>query len=289
MKKIVKSALRYPGGKSRLLKHIDPLIPQGYDEYRDLFVGGGSVALLMAHRNPDAQISINDLNVDLIAFYRCLKERFSELRSILTQIRALAPDGRALHAAFRSDRVDCSGCQEVSAIFQQFGSAPIMKRAVRFFVMNRITFSGTTDSGGYSQQAFDTRFTASSLDRLVPMAKAIEKMKISHNDYSSLLDLDFPENGKRVFLFMDPPYLTASNLYGNKGDLHHSFDHKLFANQVRACHHDWLITYDDSPIIRDLFSWADITEWSPQYAMNNWHSGVSKKGCELFISNKKKG
>ncbi len=40
------------------------------------------------------------------------------------------------------------------------------EKAVRFFVLNRITFSGTVDSGGYSEQAFQKRFTESSIDRI---------------------------------------------------------------------------------------------------------------------------
>ena len=43
MAKLAKSPLRYPGGKSRALKQILPLIPVNMTEFREPFVGGGSV------------------------------------------------------------------------------------------------------------------------------------------------------------------------------------------------------------------------------------------------------
>ncbi len=42
----IKSPLRYPGGKSKALDRIIPLIPGDFDEFREPFVGGGSVFLL---------------------------------------------------------------------------------------------------------------------------------------------------------------------------------------------------------------------------------------------------
>ena len=39
---MIKSPLRYPGGKSRAIEKIIPLIP-AFEEFREPFVGGGSV------------------------------------------------------------------------------------------------------------------------------------------------------------------------------------------------------------------------------------------------------
>lgn len=111
--------------------------------------------------------------------------------------------------------------------------------------MNRITFSGVMDSGGYSQQAFEKRFTESSIERLQTIPQCLLGVKITHGDYEELLF----NSGDNVFIFLDPPYLkaTKSKLYGVKGDLHTSFDHERFAENMKKCSHKWLITYDDSP------------------------------------------
>ena len=58
-----------------------------------------------------------------------------------------------------------------------------------------------------------------------------------------------------------------------------------FAENMRKCRHKWLITYDDSPVIRDLFSFAEIQEWTLQYGMNNYRQRSAAKGRELFIKN----
>jgi DNA adenine methylase len=99
--------------------------------------------------------------------------------------------------------------------------------------------------------------------------------------------------GEGVFVFLDPPYYNAteSKLYGVKGDLHTGFDHEHFAEIVAKCtNHRWLITYDDSSTIRDLFSFsgAYIEEWQLQYGMNNYKKTSIPKGKELFIRNYKR-
>jgi DNA adenine methylase len=158
-----------------------------------------------------------------------------------------------------------------------------IERAVRFFVLNRITFSGTIESGGYSNASFKTRFTESSIDRLFNLKGCLENTQITNYDYSVLLE----EPGEDVFIFLDPPYLskTRSKLYGRKGDLHTCFDHERFARLISRCPHKWLITYDDCEEVRNNFPFAYIYEWQLQYGMNNYRQGKADKGRELFISN----
>ena len=67
--------------------------------------------------------------------------------------------------------------------------------------------------------------------------------------------------------------------------MHKSFDHVKFANTMKNCKHKWLITYDDSKYVRDLFSFANIIPWELMYGMRNVAEGSDQKGKELFISN----
>ena len=61
--KSLKTPLRYPGGKSRATKKIGPYIPdlREYDEFREPFLGGGSVSLYVTKKYPDMKIWVNDL------------------------------------------------------------------------------------------------------------------------------------------------------------------------------------------------------------------------------------
>jgi DNA adenine methylase len=78
---------------------------------------------------------------------------------------------------------------------------------------------------------------------------------------------------------------TKSALYGKNGNLHKSFDYKRFAENMKNCPHKWLITYDDSQYIRDLFSFATIQNWNLTYGMRNITENSDQNGKELFISN----
>jgi len=69
------------------------------------------------------------------------------------------------------------------------------------------------------------------------------------------------------------------------GTLHKTFDHKRFANVMKDTKHKWLITYDDSDYIKDLFSFANIQPWDLTYGMRNVNKESNQLGKELFISN----
>ena len=262
----VKTILRYPGGKSKAVKFINPIIPK-YSEFREPFVGGGSVFLdAKQNINPNAIYKINDLNYDLYCFWKHIKENNDELYNAVKQIKESTHDGKSLFIHYTTE-----------SEYSDF------ERAVRFFVLNRITFSGTVDSGGYSQEAFEKRFTWSSIERIRELQSILSGVEIYNDDYKELL---FAE-GKDVFIFLDPPYYTQakSRLYGNNGNLHTSFNHKLFAENMKQCNHKWLITLDDCEENRDLFSFANIHDWELQYGMNNYKQAKAEKGKELFISN----
>ena len=276
MRKLAKSPLRYPGGKSRALKQILPLIPMNISEFREPFVGGGSVffAIRSLFQNCIKSYWINDLNYDLYCFWKQARDHGPSLVDALREKHSTATDGRPLFEELTEAKDKLSQNRELLCEFQ---------RAVRFFVLNRITFSGVVDSGGYSQSAYEKRFTDSSIERVKNICPYLSGVKITNEDYTEALFQD----GDNVFIFLDPPYwkATASKLYGVRGALHTAFDHVQFAENMRECPHKWLITYDDSPVIRDLFDFAEVQEWTLQYGMNNYRQGSAAKGRELFIKN----
>lgn len=265
---LIVSPLRYPGGKSRALQKIVQQLPAHFSEYREPFVGGGSVFVYLRQKFPHVKMWINDLNFELFCFWKEAQRDAKQLAFAIQQVKDKTENGRVLFETLRG----------------QAGTAlSDFERAVRFFVLNRISFSGTVDSGGYSEGAFRGRFTDSSIARVRELGALLQDVKITHKDYTYLLRA----RGRDVFLFLDPPYLTAtkSRLYGLNGTLHTSFDHQQFAREMRQCVHSWLITYDDSPKIRANFAFAFQDEWQLQYGMNNYKRAFAAKGKELFITN----
>lgn len=270
----IKTVLRYPGGKAKALKKILPQIPTGFKEYREPFVGGGSVFIALKQTRGNVVFKINDLNYDLFCFWKQLRDNSEELIKEITEVKNNDLDGKLLYK---------------NLINKDLDNESELEAAVKFFILNRITFSGLSGSGGYSQESFDKRFTKSSIERLNPLAELIQDIQITNDNYEKLIKMD----GDNVFIFLDPPYLNAreSKLYGKMGDLHTSFDHKRFAELMEKCDHKWLITCDDSPQIRELFKFAKkITSWELQYGVNNGKKlenmdSKAKKGKELFIYN----
>jgi DNA adenine methylase len=264
----IKSPLRYPGGKSRAVQQMKFLLPKEFEEYREPFVGGGSFFIYLRQKQPNLKIWINDLNPELYYFWKYTQADSEKLAREVQKVKKERKDGQDLFNELVNINID---------------SLTEFERAVRFFVLNRITFSGVVESGGYSKLAFESRFTESSIERVSKMGPILEDIKITHLDYRELLS----DSDKKVFTFLDPPYFkaTKSKLYGKNGVLHTGFNHEEFADEMKKCKHSWLITYDDSPEIRKNFSFAKIYEWELQYGMNNYKQGKAEKGSELFITN----
>jgi DNA adenine methylase len=266
---IIKSPLRYPGGKSKAINQIIKYLPENFHEFREPFVGGGSVFIYLKQKFPHLKIWINDLNTELFLFWKCSQSQLPQLVQEVRSIKDKYQDGKILFLELTT--VDVNSLSD-------------LERAVRFFILNRITFSGTVESGGFSQEAFHKRFTYSCIERLEKLETILTAdIKITNFDYTHLLNT----KGEDLFIFLDPPYFSAtkSKLYGKDGDLHTSFDHQKFAEILQICPYHWLITYDNSPEIRANFPLADIYEWELQYGMNNYKQGSAAKGKELFITN----
>lgn len=282
---MIKSPLRYPGGKSKAIAKIIEYLPETFSEYREPFVGGGSLFIYLKQKFPDLNIWINDLNTELFLFWKTAQVDLEKLVKEIFYIKNTYQDGKLLF-------------QELTQVdVRQLSD---LQRAVRFFVLNRITFSGTVESGGFSQQAFQRRFTMSSIERLEKLSSILPRIKITNLDYSYLLGARssspqvtagshplLASQRNDTFIFLDPPYFTAtkSRLYGKQGNLHTSFDHQRFAKLMKECSCSWLITYDDSPKIRENFQFSTISKWKLQYGMNNYKQDSAAKGNELFLYN----
>ena len=302
---LIKSPLRYPGGKSRAIKFLFQFLPKNIDEFREPFFGGGSFSLYLA-QNPQykhTKIYANDVNSELFCFWQSLQTRPNELIKGILELKNAFSNGRDLYRFILARRE--SNVENVSQL----------TRAIDFFILNRITFSGVVDSGGYSQKAYECRFTPSSVERLATAHKILGNIAFSNSDYVEFLgdnvgeknanknakSSENPHNNnnktsenlhkktaqKNIFLFLDPPYFSAtkSKLYGKKGILHTHFDHQKLCENLKSTKHTFLLTYDSSDFIRELYKDFCLLEWDLQYGMNNVNSASAAMGKELLISN----
>jgi DNA adenine methylase len=264
-----KSPLRYPGGKQKAIAQISKEFPSSIREYREPMVGGGSVYFYARSKNLAKSYWINDRFKELVQFWLAAQNPAAcqRLMNDLRQLRATCITAKKFKQYFLTAR----------------GENPVedYRAAFLFFFFNRVTFSGTTRAGGFSSSASLRRFTDSSIERLASMPEALKNAQVSNLDFAEVVE----KPGKDVFVFLDPPYFTATRLYGKNGSLH-EFDHDRLASVLKHTGHRFLITYDDCAEIRKLYNWAKIKNWQLQYGMNNCNlERQSKIGSELFISN----
>ena len=83
-------------------------------------------------------------------------------------------------------------------------------------------------------------------------------------------------------MFLDPPYNLEkkSKLYGNNGDMHETFNHKLLFELLQTCE-NWILTYNNCDYIRNLYKDYIILDMNWKYGMNK-----SKNSSEIIIISK---
>lgn len=265
---LIKSPLTYPGAKGRAMEQIAPFIPK-FKEYRETFLGGGSVYLYVRQRyGDDKKYWVNDLYKQLYNFWKqtqqnsdvMIKQIFDWKKEFENQ------NGKLLQRFLKTNAYKFDNIQKAAA----------------YYAWNQTSFSGF--GRGFSKSNYDKKFNDDRINGLKNISDLLQGTRITNLDYSKLVEMS-PSDGvddNEVFLFLDPPYLSVEwpELYGTDGNLHKYFDHSRFASVMKKCKYRFLITYDDNHMVRKLFNWANVISWELKYS-----SRKVKTGKELFISN----
>lgn len=255
---INQSPLRYPGGKSKAVRHILPYFPRNEIGVVSIFLGGGSVELALCDLGKF--VLAYDNSYDLVTFWQMVLRDPDRLARRVESL--LLPKLQRLHSRFFRRLQAGIGLIEDPR-----------DRAAAYFLLNRASFSGSTQAGGMSTH----------LDRLT--LSSIEKMRNfrCHNMIVSCKDfrLSIPAHADR-FLFLDPPYALPkgrNNLCGVRGRTHRNFDHLALYRLLRARKHGgFVLCYNDCDFIRDLYKDYRQIPLNWPYGMNK-----SKKSSELLI------
>ena len=253
--KSYKTPLRYPGGKSRALSKLFQFIPdlKDYTEFREPFLGGGSVAIEIGKRYPHIDIWVNDLYEPLYNFWKVLQSDGQKLRDILIQLKQRHSDPSSAKQLFLDAK---------DYLAKPVGNS--IDRAVSFYIVNKCSFSGLTENSAFSKQASESNFSVNGIEKLPEYSLMIKKWKITNLSYEHMLS---DEEG--TFIYLDPPYEIKSNLYGRKGDMHKGFDHDQFANMCDKSTSPILISYNSSQLIRDRFDGWTVAEFAHTYTMRS--------------------
>ena len=272
----LKTPLRYPGGKSRACKKIAPYFPDlsKYNEYREPFLGGGSVAIYITQRYPNLDVWVNDLYEPLTNFWEQLRDNSNEIKRQLQELKQRHPDPVSAKSLFLDSK---------DYLSKDPGGCDLTARAVAFYVVNKCSFSGLSESSSFSSQASDSNFSARGIEKLPFYGQLIRNWKITSKSYEQLL----PERDD-IFTYLDPPYEIGSNLYGRKGNMHNTFNHDSFATICdRFNNAPQLISYNSSQLIRERFQNWKAAEFELTYTMRSVGEYMKdqKERKELILMN----
>jgi len=253
--KSLKTPLRYPGGKSRACVKMDPYFPdlRNYDEFREPFLGGGSVAIYITKKYPLLNIWVNDLYEPLVNFWQQLQIFGTDLKDNLVDLKSTHNNPASAKELFLASK---------EKINEQ--SLPSLDRAVAFYVVNKCSFSGLTESSSFSEQASNTNFNLRGIEKLPEYSKLIERWRITNYSYDYLMD-----GNKGAFMYLDPPYDIKDNLYGREGSMHKGFDHDKFAADCDANSMDQLVSYNSAQLVKDRFKNWNTAEFELTYSMRS--------------------
>ena len=259
--------LRYPGGKSRAIKFLSQHLPK-IESYREPFLGGGSMALYVTQTYPNTDVWVNDLYYPLYAFWVTLRDHGQQLCDDLRELKTELGESYDAHRRAFDDAKDKL-------------NNDIYESGFNFYVANKCSFSGLTANSSFSKQASRANFTFRGIDKLPALSELIQGWRITNHSYEEML------YGRNAFVFLDPPYAIKDNLYGNKGDMHKSFDHKLFAAYACASENKCMITYNSELFIKDRFPDWYQKDWDLTYTMRSsgTYTKDQKKRKELLLLN----
>ena len=254
---------RYPGGKFYALNQLAPyIIGCSHDEYREPFVGGGSVFFAKSL----AQFNIlNDIDEELVTTYKIMQD--PQTRSKLVE---LLSNEHATKERWRE-------------IYEFIPTNPL-EVAFKYFYLNRTSFSGKLSSPAWGYREKRSLPPHRWHERINPCGAKLENAIIENLDFEDIINR--PALGKQVLMFVDPPYFKPSK----KKHYRYGFgleDHIRLSECLKNTKHKFVLTYEDVKEIRDLYSWANINGMEFSYRVDNSavNEGNRKKGVELIITN----
>ena len=256
------SPLRYPGGKAPLAPLLTQIIEfNGLSgcSYLEPFAGGAGAALRLLREGTASEIHLNDLDPHLFAFWHAAlyeSERFAE--AIMCVPLTIAE--------WRRQQQICS-LAEASRSFELGFATFYMNRCNRSGIIQ-----GSAPIGGYAQSGkwtMNARFYRDTLaKRILAIGQRQGQIHISNMDALDFLAARLPCFDRTVpsFVYLDPPYYEKGNrLYMNA---YSDDNHRDLANFIREQEGiQWIMSYDDSDYIRDLYSNCNTMSLSLKYSL----------------------
>ncbi|CAC9999529.1 Methyl-directed repair DNA adenine methylase (EC [uncultured Gammaproteobacteria bacterium] len=266
----MKPIVKYRGGKSKEIPHIEKHIPNFNGRYIEPFFGGGA---LFFHLEPKKAI-INDINSKLMDFYKGVKSDFNNLKNELSEIEKIYKINRKkfeeLKVLTPSERVNDDNeilYYQIRAMFNDLAEKKYSDALLYFFI-NKTSYSGMIRYN--SKDEFNVPYGRYKNLNTSLVTKAhcqlLANIKMYNFDYKDIFEMA----DKDDFMFLDPPYDCVFSDYGNVEykDGFNEKNHIELANQYKTLKCKALMVIGRTPLTERLYGDFIVEEYGKSYAVN---------------------
>lgn len=259
------SPLRYPGGKGKLAPYLREIIKlNGLQSahYAEPFAGGAAVALDLLFSGYVSHIHINDIDPCVYSFWE-----------------SAVNDTERLIDKIRTTEVSVESWIAQREIKKRLDHRDALSLGFATFFLNRTNRSGILNGGmiGGQKQAgewkLDCRFNKEKLiERIRRIGFHRSRISVTRIDAREFIGLNLKRLQRNCLVYIDPPYyIKGAYLYEN----HYKHDdHVLLANEITSLRHKWVVSYDNAPQIRRIYSCFDQEEFGIGYSARNHNEGT---------------
>ena len=186
----VKPFLRWAGGKSWLIKHLNSIIGEkAFNCYHEPFLGGGAVFF---HLVPSGKSYLSDLNRELIDTFQAIKD---DPNSVIAHLEAYSNTSTDY---YRVRSLKPTTKSEIAA---------------RFIYLNQTSFNGiyrVNIKGEYNVPFGNRAKEFLEADKLQSASKALQRAELNTCDFDSIREHIHAND----LVFLDPPYTVSHNQNG---------------------------------------------------------------------------
>ncbi len=260
---MINSPFKWVGGKSRLRKAIIPLIP-AHQCYVEPF---GGAAWVLFGKPPSPIEVLNDIDEELINFFRVVKRQPEELIK-----------------SFDLDLVSRGEFQRLADIEPR--SLSEVERAHRFYYLIMAGWGGearyprfqtSTSDGGHGNRLIGALKTLRR--RIEPVHNRLKTVIIENLDWSECIDrYDRPTS----FLYLDPPY--PGNGANYKHNMRLMAEHSAIAERLSKARSKWMLSSYDTAEVREQFRHYNIVPIQSASGMRSAESDAREHGRKRTLN-----
>lgn len=238
MARQIKPPFAYYGGKTTLAPQVASLLPP-HEHYVEPFAG--SLAVLLA-KAPSRAETVNDLDGDLMTFWRVLRDQPAELERAC----ALTPHSR--------DELAVAADLDIPGDLERARRTFVRLTQSRSHSMKQTGWWYGRDATGRQPPVEHVHTLAS---RLMECAGRLATVSLESRDALDVMR-DYGSEPS-VCLYLDPPYLGSTRATNYRHEMLTDEAHTEFAEAVNACTAKVVISGYDSPLYAELFPGWHVT------------------------------